>query len=120
MAIVELQFVKDYLGITDTSYDIKIVSLIPLVEQSYLDLRNVPWDVDSSGDIVYPVGSDVTASEMIGFKLATSTFNKDFGKIKQSESIDAYSASFGDVLSGGAGGYPKSIISSIKRYVDGR
>lgn len=118
MAIVTTQFVKDYLGITTSVYDTKIDVLIPLVEQTYLDIRNVPFSLDGT-TIVYPIGSDVTASEMIGFKINNSNL-KTLGQIKQSESIDAYSVSFGDSLAGGISGYPKTIVSQIKRYCDGR
>ena len=116
MAITTLTFVKDYLDITDTSKDIKITALIPLVEQNYLDIRNIPFDTDENDDIVYPPGADVVASEMIGYKLSTI---KDSGRNVTSESIDSYSISYGDA-SGSAGyGYPKSITSSITRYING-
>jgi len=51
---------------------------------------------------------------MIGYKLDTS--NK--GKFREvaSESLDAHSISY---IANGATGYPKSITSTIKRFING-
>ena len=116
MAITTLQDVKDYLCITDTSQDAKIEALIPYVEQVYLDIRNAPWDVDNMGDIVYPIGSNITAAEMIGFKLQQSK-DSDF-RIVSGESLGSYSVSYSDTGSTWKG-FPASITSSIKKYIRG-
>jgi len=122
--IVSRETAKAYLGITDTTYDTKIDLLIPVVEQTYLDIRNVPFETDPTGEVtVYPAGSDITASEMIGYKLSTSTFSMStpFGVGKASESIDSYSVSYtGNASADMFNGYPKGIVSGIVRYIDGR
>jgi hypothetical protein len=115
MAIVDLVFVNSYLGIVDTSQDVKISALIPLVEQTYLDIRHAPFDVDSEEATVYPIGSDVTATEMIGFKLA----KRDDGRLLKSEKIDGYSMTLEGYL-GSKYGYPTDILSAIKRFIDAR
>ena len=121
-SITNKDFVKDHLGITVDTFDTKIENYILMTEQDYLKIRNIPFSLDADGNTVYPIGSNVTISEMIGYKLSTNKFasGTPFGVAKQSESIDAYSVSFGDSLAGGVGGYPKGIVSSIKRYCDGR
>lgn len=116
MAITTLQDVKDYLGITDTSQDAKIEALIPYVEQIYLDIRNAPWDVDDMGDVVYPIGSNITAAEMIGYKLKQSS-DSEF-RIVGSESLGSYSVSYVDTGSTWKG-FPASYVSGIKKYIRG-
>lgn len=116
MAITTLSTVKAVLGITDTSKDTLINLYIPLVEQQYLDIRNAPWDKDPDDPdtIVYPIGADITASEMIGYKLSTG---KTGGKEVASESIDSYSVSF--TTGSTTGGYPRTITSAIKKFING-
>jgi hypothetical protein len=115
VAITTLADVKIILDITDTSKDAIITKYIPLIEQQYLDIRNCPWDIDPlTDDIEYPIGSDITAAEMIGYKLATS--NKGKYKEVASESLDAHSISY---VANSSGGYPKSITSAIKRFING-
>jgi len=111
MAIVDRSTVKLLLGITDTLSDRKIDSLIPLVEQNYLDIRKAPWDV-KNGEIVYPIGSDITAAEMIGYKLAAKS-NPDL----QSETIGSYS--YSKSSSSKFMGYPIDIVGAIKKYIVG-
>jgi hypothetical protein len=123
MAITTLDEVKAFLGINDTSYDVQIEALIPLVEESYLMIRNAPFEKDVNGDNVYPIGSNITSSEMIGYKLST-TANQSFtstsyGKVVSSESLDSHSISYESGSGKFLGGYPKSIVSAIKVYING-
>lgn len=122
--ITSVEEVKSYLGITVTTYDTQIELLIPLVEEDYLGIRNIPWDQEDDV-ITYPIGSDVTAAEMIGYKLSTTgrgSFDaKDYGKTVAGQSLDAHSISY--AIGTGSGGnmkygYPKDVISSIKIYMD--
>lgn len=113
--IVSREFVKEWIGITDTSLDTQIDKLIPLVERTYLDVRNCPFKTDVEGNILYPEGSDITAAEMIGYKLQTS-YGKKLSRDVQSEKVGSYSVSYGDRL---IKGFPVSIMSEIKTYVRG-
>lgn len=115
MAIVTLEFVKQYLNITTTDLDFKIESLIPKVEEDYLNIRGCPFYIED-GIIVYPIGANITATEMIAYKLANSSTYQSVGKTIQSESIDAYKVSFESSVGKGSGGYPDSITGSIKKY----
>jgi len=118
MAIVELAFVKDYLGpeVIGTTTDAILEELIIEVEQNYLDIQNKPWKLDTDGvTIIYPNGSKTTASRMVGYLLTIKTDN---GKVVASESNLSYSISYGGDGSG-SGGYPKSVIGSIKIWVRG-
>lgn len=110
MAITTTSDVKTYLGISTTDYDNKIASLIPFVEQVYLRLRNAPFDEDEAGDTVYPTGSDITAAEMIGYKLSQDTSFR----FEKSTRLGNYSVSYGDKS---IYGYPAEIIGAIKRYM---
>lgn len=112
MAITTLSKVKTYLGITDTLSDSKISALIPLVEQDYLDIRNCEW-ATIEGVSVYPIGSDVTAAEMIQYKLETDKPDADL----QSETIGSYS--YSRLTSARYKGYPSDIVASIKKYIRG-
>lgn len=116
MAITTLAAVKSYLGIADTSKDVQITALIPYVEQVYLDIRNAPWELNDQGAIVYPSGSDVTAADMIGYKL-THTYTGSDSDL-QSETIGSYSYSK-DTGSARFKGFPSNIVSSIKKYIRG-
>jgi hypothetical protein len=120
MAIVTKEFFKSYFAITVNTWDVKIDALIPAVEQDYLDIRNVPFDTDDNDLIVYPIGSDITACEMIAFKLSQSKTIADAGKVIQSETIDSYRGSYGLSMTGSIQGYPKQIAGPIKSYADGR
>lgn len=111
--IVTRDFVKEWLEILDTTSDKKIDHLIPLIENDYRKIRCCDFDTDLQGNNVYPLGSDVTASEMIGFKL------NDPGESKAvvSERIGTYSISYDGKV--GLLGYPTDIIASIERFITG-
>lgn len=114
MAITTVTKVKNYLGITDTSKDSQIASLIPYVEQVYLEVRNAPWE-EVEGVTTYPLGSDVTAADMIGYKLTHSYTTSD--PDLQSENIGSYS--YQRDTNGRFRGFPNSIMASIKKYIKG-
>jgi len=123
MAIVTSTEVKSYLNIAtgDSSKDKQIDYLIPVVEADYLTIMNIPWPIDrygtygDTGDSYYPIGSEAVASQMIGFKLAAFDDN---GRIVSSERNLSYNVSYvsGKTISG----YPKSIVGSIHKYINGR
>lgn len=107
MAITTLQKVKTILQITDNSKDALITELIPLVEEDYQVLRRKPFDKDTDGSTVYPMGAELTAIRMVEYNMA----NKSSGV--KSESISRYSVTYEDAEKS----YPKSIIGKIKRCV---
>lgn len=113
MAIVTLANAKTFLQITGTDKDDVITALIPEIEADFLSIRNAAFD--ASGAItLYPDGSELVASQMIGFHLDSLA---SAGFSKKSESIGSYSYTASDLDSSG---YPKSITSRIKRYVSSR
>lgn len=109
MAIVTLSEVKTFLQITDTSKDTLITALIPAIEADYLKIRNYAFDLDDDGvTIIYPDGSDYTASLMIGYAL-----NKNNTGMK-SESLGDYSYTKQDLI----GEYPAEISKRIKTFIN--
>ena len=108
MAITTLTTVKTVLGYADTTKDALISLYIPKVEADYLNIRGVEFA--TVNDVTaYPDGADITAALMIGYLL----------KAKhglQSESIGSYSYS-AEGTDKQIGGYPKSIVGTIKRYI---
>jgi hypothetical protein len=112
MAIVTQAQVKTFLQITGTDKDDLITALIPAVEADYLRIRNAAFD--ASGAItLYPDGSDLVASLMIGYNLNSSMAS---GGAMKSESIGSYSYTRADTPSG----YPDAITSRIDKYVSSR
>lgn len=129
MAIITLERYKLLAGINNDKYDAKIEAYIPLIEEDYLSIRNHPFDTvlepvlndegepvldESSGKplmkeiTVYPKGSELTAFEMLKWKLSPQGKN---GVV--SESIGSYSYTLGSNFSSG---YPVEVISKIKRW----
>ena len=90
----------------DSSKTSLIDELIPMIENDYLAIRGKAFDVDED-DIVYPVGSELTAIKMIQYTVSTL---KSQGV--KSESIGDYSVTFDTMV----GAYPESLINSIVRY----
>lgn len=119
MGIANLDKVKSVLGIADIEEDkISLVStLIPFVEEDYLFIRNKPFDVDEDKNIIYPIGSELTAIKMIAHLMASLESNNLGGNVK-SESISRYSISYNTSGATGLGGYPKEISGMIKRYTE--
>jgi hypothetical protein len=109
MPIVTRETAKTFLGITDTSKDAQIDLLIPAVENDYLLIRGLPFNVDSNDDPIvdYPENSEVVASQMIGYQLA------NLSPGMQSEKIGSYSYTRDEKI---IDGYPKSIVNRIERF----
>lgn len=107
MAITTLANVKAVLGITDSSKDTQISAMIPLVESTYLSIRNKAFDTVNSV-IVYPSGAENTAIKMISYDLKN---NNNIGL--SSESLGDYSVSYLE----NSQGYPAAIQSEIVRFV---
>ncbi|MFW6214137.1 MAG: phage head-tail connector protein, partial [Spirochaetota bacterium] len=101
--------VKTILQISGTEQDELIEELIPLVEEQYLEIRNLPFETDSEGNTIYPAGSALTAAQMVGYQLQA----RQNATGKTSESLGDYSYTMGAV----DGGYPDSITMQIRRYV---
>lgn len=118
MAIVTREFVKEYLGITGTTYDSKIDLLIPHVEVAFEVIRGIPFDEDSNDVIEYPENAEMVSAEMIGYKLATSPFTSGTYSDKQSESIGSYSYTRKGGKGGGGmlKGFPVDIVGQIEQY----
>ncbi|OEH86249.1 hypothetical protein BHU72_11995 [Desulfuribacillus stibiiarsenatis] len=110
MPITTLNKVKTILTLDD-SKDALIEELIPLVEDDYEQIRNKPFEEDSEGNTVYPLGAELTAIDMIGYKLASDYRSHGI----QSESLSRHSVTYDTTNM--LGGYPRSITGRIKRYV---
>jgi hypothetical protein len=106
--ITSLEKVKIVLGITGTSYDNLITELIPLVEDDYLAIRRKDFDLDDDDEIVYPVGSENTAIQMVGYQMSMQGING-----VQSESLGSHSITY---ESANGIGYPNRITDKIRRY----
>jgi len=111
MAIVDLDTVKLFLQISGTNKDVLIEALIPQVEADFLKIRNKAFDEDSNDDIEYPDGSELIASQMVGYHMDSSMKT---GGSKKSESIGSYS--YTRDSESGVLGYPKAITDRIERY----
>ena len=111
MAITTLSNVKTILGITSTTTDTYINTLIPMVEGDYLFIRNKEFELDDDDAIVYPSNSEMTAIRMIAYLMATKD-NGNLGSTVASESISRYSVSYNSTTLG----YPEGIVSMINRY----
>ena len=106
MAITTLSKARTILGISGR--DEVISALIPLVEEDYLAIRNKPFESED-GETIYPTGSELTAIQMIGYRI-----NLQKSQGVKSKSLGDHSVSYADI---GDGAYPKSITGSIKRFV---
>ena len=103
--ITTRDFVKKYTNIEDN--DFQIDSLIPVIENDYLEIRGAPFDRDNEGNIVYPTGSNVTAAEMIEFRIENR---------KQPSAKSYRLGKFSITKDDSARGYPPYIVNQIKRY----
>jgi len=113
MPIVTRDTAKTFLGITGTSKDAQIDMLIPAVENDYLLIRGLSFNVDSNDDPIvdYPENSEVVASQMIGYQLA------NLSPGMKSEKVGSYSYSRDEQI---IDGYPKSIVNRIERFQNTR
>ncbi len=109
MAITTLERAKAVLMIEGTGHDALIASLIPLVEEDYIAIRNADFEKDENGQPIYPPSAELTAVDMIGYRLNTA------GQAGiQSETLGRHSVTFAAV---GSAGYPEAITNKIKRCV---
>jgi hypothetical protein len=130
--ITTLSEVKQYLNIpsSDTSQDAKITALILVVESDYLWIRNKPFEMNG-GIIVYPTGANITAVQMVGYRLsnfAEYQYSAGSGIARNGEISSeswgdhsvSYDTSTGKVETGSGSilGYPKSIVEQIGRYAN--
>ena len=109
MAITTVAKVKEVLQISTTDHDTLIGSLIALVEDDYLRIRNKAFDTDEDDDIVYPTGSELTAIKMVGYILR----QQGLGGIVQSKNMGVLSVTY---MPADSSGYPAGITNTIKRY----
>lgn len=116
-SITNKDFVKSYLGITTDDDDAFIEANILAAEQDYLNIRNIPWDVDALGNKIYPPGANTVIADMIGHLISLRDAR---GKEVESESIDSYSVTYRKDGARISGTYPSWITSRIKKYIDGR
>jgi hypothetical protein len=117
MPIITREAYKDLAQLTDDSLDAVIDLLIPAVEEDYLKLRGVPFELDVDGDPVYPAGSVITAKLMLDWLLSAES-GKVLSSGLKSESIGKYSFTAAEI--DGDSGYPRPIIGRIDRYARGR
>lgn len=106
MAIIDLNTAKTLMGITGTEKDAMITLHIPVVEADFLRIRNKAFDVDESGNVVYPDNAVVVAAEMIRWRLESSPGY-------QSESLGDRSYQKESQFKG----YPRSIADMIDQYM---
>ena len=103
--------VDEYRAMTGSkASDEQLNAIIKAVEQDYLRIRNHPFNKDGDGNIIYPVGAKLTASAMVTYMLTILPGSVGLS----SETIGDYSASFAgsDMLHG----YPRHIVTAIRRY----
>ena len=130
--ITNLSEVKQYLNIPteDTSQDGKITALILVVENDYLAIRNKPFEM-KGGIIAYPTGANITAVQMVGYRLSNFAEYQYSAGSGISKNGEVSSESWGDhsigydtstgkveVGSGSILGYPKSIVDQIERFAN--
>jgi hypothetical protein len=117
---VNKDYIKNFLGITVTTQDARIDSMIPVLISQYLSIRNAPFDKqvddDENEHTVYPMGMPAVIAQMMDYQLNYLSHYQS----ATSERIGSYSVTYG----GGPGtagyyGYPSSITSQIKKYVRG-
>lgn len=102
---------EEYKAMTGSTIpDEQLMALIDAVEKDYLRIRRKPFDKSMTGETIYPEGSKTTAAAMISY---LSTILPGAVGLT-SESIGDYSSSFqtSDMLHG----YPRHIVTAIRRY----
>jgi hypothetical protein len=112
MAIISLAEAKTLAGIPvgDTTKDALISLAIEEVEADYLTIRNLDFDLNEAGEIVYPPGSKLVAADMLAWVISSR------GMVGvSSRSIEGVS----ETMVGQADlvhGYPRQITARIKQY----
>lgn len=91
--------------------DDAILSLtIQRAENDFLVIRGIPFKIDpDTEETLYPTGSDFIAAEMACYIAGVGDYE---GRGKLSESVAGRNVS----LEGKINGYPKAIVSSVKRF----
>ncbi len=133
MAIVTIDFIKDYFNITGSELDNRIAFFIPIVEASYLEIRNKAFEVEAVESdesleeyIIYPANSEEVAAQMVMYKIkSTSSVVVTgtavvAGKEVKSESWGDHSISYIESLVFSSElrfNYPVNIVSQIRRYI---
>jgi hypothetical protein len=112
--MIEREYVKEYLNIETDEYDTKIDVLIPVAEGSYRLIRNKDWDVDESGDVIYPDNLPVVVCEMVAWKIFESTPGSPL----------VSSSRIGDITTSYSEeplhyGWPRPIVKQIQRFLKG-
>lgn len=121
VSITNKHFVKTQLSITDDDDDSYIENQILVCEQVYLDIRNAPWamvynETTEELNNIFPIGSNSTIAEMIGYKLDKR--EKPGGE----KYADLTGERFGSYTWSGSSegkfkkGFPVSIVGAIKSY----
>jgi hypothetical protein len=106
MAVITLEEYKLLAGITGTTQDARIASLIPMVQSDIVSICNYDFN-EGTDEENFPEGMKLYASQMITYQMATA------GSLptKKSESIDGYSYTLSDI---GVSGYPASVESGLR------
>jgi hypothetical protein len=117
MTIITREEYKQLSNSTDTSLDSMIDLLIPVVEEDFLTIRGVPFEVDDQNQVIYPRGAMLTAKLMLDWLLSPESGKALSGGMK-TETIGKYSYSLQELDE--VSGYPKAIIGRIEKYVRGR
>lgn len=115
MAITTVSDVKSILNITVPTYDARIAIFIPQVEEDFLNIRGIDFDVDSNDIIEYPANANVIAAMMIGYQLTSTQFGGSGMSDKTSESIGSYSYTKHSAMELYKG-YPRSIVGRIDQW----
>ena len=133
MGIVTIDFIKDYFNITGSELDNRIAFFIPIVEASYLEIRNKAFEVEAGESdesleeyIIYPANSEEVAAQMVMYKIKSTSSVVVTGSVVETEK-EVKSESWGDhsisyieslVFSSELKfNYPVNIVSQIRRYI---
>lgn len=108
MAIITKEEAKLLLQITDTSKDLTIELLIPIVEDFVKTYCGTDF-TDAQGKEDFPIGIKLPTAQLIGFNLQKQNMQG-----VKSESLADHSISFD-----GTNGYPKSMLAGLDMYVAG-
>lgn len=133
MAIVTIDFIKDYFNIAGSELDNRIAFFIPIVEANYLEIRNKAFEVEAGESdesleeyIIYPANSEEVAAQMVMYKIKSTSSvvvtgtTVVAGKEVKSESWGDHSISYIESLIFSSElrfNYPTNIVSQIKRYM---
>jgi hypothetical protein len=115
-------YIKSFLGITDTAQDATIDAMLPVLLAQYETIRNAPFDkqLDIDGNLIgyiYPTELPATIAQMYSYAYKMIMGSNNFQSVS-SERIGSYAVSFGGPSAAGSSlGYPAFIVSQIKKYI---